>query len=142
MSFIISSINFFINLFTLGKCIASQAQATFFSISASSLGSKWIGEGEKLVRALFLYARSKQPSVIFLDEIDSILKKRSDSEHESTRRLKTEFLVQLDGAYTTDEKDRVLLVGATNRPQELDDAARRRFTKRLYIPLPEVNVRF
>lgn len=124
----------------IGQCIASQAQATFFSISASSLGSKWIGEGEKLVRALFQYARAKQPSVIFLDEIDSILKKRSDNEHESSRKLKTEFLVQLEGA-TTDDKDRVLLVGATNLPQELDDAARRRFTKRLYIPLPEVDVR-
>lgn len=67
--------------------------------------------------------------------------KRSDNEHESSRRLKTEFLVQLDGAHTSDEKDRVLLVGATNLPQELDDAARRRFTKRLYIPLPEVEVR-
>ena len=88
-----------------------------------------------------MYARYKQPSVIFLDEIDSILTKRSDTEHEATRRLKTEFLIQLEGAHTTTDNDRVLLVGATNRPQELDDAARRRFTKRLYIPLPEVEVR-
>lgn len=102
--------------------------------------SKWIGEGEKLVRALFLYARYKQPSVIFLDEIDSILTKRNESEHESSRRLKTEFLIQLEGAHTTNEEDRILLVGATNRPEELDDAARRRFTKRLYIPLPEFEV--
>lgn len=71
-----------------------------------------------------------------MDEIDSILMKRTENEHESTRRLKTEFLVQLDGAFKTDESDRILVIGATNRPQELDDAARRRFTRRLYIPLP------
>ncbi|CRL04887.1 CLUMA_CG017938, isoform A [Clunio marinus] len=124
----------------IGKCVATHARATFFSISASSLTSKWIGEGEKMVKALFLYARVKQPSVIFIDEIDSLLSKRSESEHESSRRMKTEFLVQLDGAHTND-KDRILLIGATNRPQELDDAARRRFTRRLYIPLPEFQAR-
>lgn len=125
----------------IGKCIAAQAKATFFSVSASTLTSKWIGEGEKLVRALFLYARARQPSVIFLDEIDSILSKRSSTEHESSRRLKTEFLIQLEGAHTTTETDQLLLVGATNRPQEIDDAARRRFTKRLYIPLPDSDAR-
>lgn len=77
--------------------------------------------------------------VIFIDEIDSLLSQRSDTEHESSRRIKTEFLVQLDGA-TTDNEERLLLVGATNRPQELDEAARRRFVKRLYIPLPEYEV--
>ena len=125
----------------IGKCIASQSAATFFSISASSLTSKWIGQGEKLVRALFLYARVMQPSVIFMDEIDSILMKRSENEHESSRRLKTEFLVQLDGAFKTDDDDKILVIGATNRPQELDDAARRRFTQRLYIPLPCIDGR-
>lgn len=78
-----------------GKCIASQSKSTFFSISASSLTSKWIGEGEKMVRALFAVARVHQPSVVFIDEIDSLLTARSDTEHESSRRLKTEFLVQL-----------------------------------------------
>jgi SpoVK/Ycf46/Vps4 family AAA+-type ATPase len=110
--------------------------ATFFSISASSLTSKWIGEGEKMVRALFTVARCHQPAVIFMDEIDSLLSQRSDSEHESSRRIKTEFLVQLDGA-TTSADDRILIIGATNRPQEIDEAARRRLVKRLYIPLPD-----
>lgn len=123
----------------IGKFIASHSKATFFSISASTLTSKWIGESEKLVRALFVYARVKQPSVIFLDEIDSILKQRNDSDQEHNRRLKNEFLLHLDGPNTNDG-DRILLVGATNRPQEIDDAARRRFTKRLYIPLPELDV--
>ncbi|XP_052894762.1 fidgetin-like protein 1 [Anopheles moucheti] len=120
----------------IGKCIASQSKSTFFSISASSLTSKWIGDGEKMVRALFAVAIVHQPAVVFIDEIDSLLCQRSDTEHESSRRLKTEFLVQLDGAATA-EDERILIVGATNRPQELDEAARRRLVKRLYIPLPE-----
>ncbi|KAL9926980.1 fidgetin [Glossina fuscipes fuscipes] len=124
----------------IGKCIASQAKATFFSISSSSLTSKWIGESEKLVRALFAVAEARQPSVIFIDEVDSMLCQRSDSENEAYRRMKTEFLVRLDGASTSDD-DRVLVVGATNRPQELDEAVRRRFVKRLYIPLPELEAR-
>ncbi len=78
----------------IGKCIASQVKATFFSISASSLTSKWVGEGEKMVRALFAVARCNQPAVIFIDEIDSLLTQRSDNEVEASRRIKTEFLVQ------------------------------------------------
>ncbi|KAG6448683.1 hypothetical protein O3G_MSEX005613 [Manduca sexta] len=124
----------------IGKCVAAQCNATFFSISASSLTSKWIGDGEKMVRALFAVARCHQPAVIFIDEIDSLLTQRSDTEHEATRRIKTEFLVQFDGASTAEE-DRILIVGATNRPQELDEAARRRLVKRLYIPLPDVDAR-
>ncbi|KAM9100080.1 fidgetin-like protein 1 [Sarcophilus harrisii] len=124
----------------IGKCIASQSGATFFSISASSLTSKWVGEGEKMVRALFAVARCQQPAVIFIDEIDSLLSQRGDGEHESSRRIKTEFLVQLDGA-TTSSEERILVVGATNRPQEIDEAARRRLVKRLYIPLPEPSAR-
>lgn len=124
----------------IGKCIASQSKATFFSISASSLTSKWVGEGEKMVRALFAVARCHLPAVIFIDEIDSLLSQRTDGEHDSSRRIKTEFLVQLDGA-TTNSDDRILVVGATNRPQEIDEAARRRLVKRLYIPLPDAGAR-
>jgi len=124
----------------IGKCIACQSGSTFFSISASSLTSKWVGEGEKMVRALFAVARVHQPSVVFIDEIDSLLTSRSEGEHESSRKIKTEFLVQLDGA-STGGQERVLVVGATNRPQELDEAARRRLVKRLYIPLPELVAR-
>ncbi|KAH9387032.1 fidgetin-like protein 1 [Nematocida major] len=119
----------------IGKCIASQSQSTFFSISASSLTSKWVGEGEKMVRALFSVATELAPSVIFIDEIDSLLMQRTEGENESTRRIKTEFLVQMDGA--KQGKDNVLVIGATNRPQEIDEAARRRFVKRLYVPLPD-----
>jgi SpoVK/Ycf46/Vps4 family AAA+-type ATPase len=81
-------------------------------------------------------AAHRQPAVVFIDEIDSLLTQRKADENEASRRIKTEFLVQLDGTGTTGQ-GRVLVIGATNRPQELDEAARRRFTKRLYIPLPE-----
>ncbi len=119
----------------IAKAIASQSKSQFFNISASSLLSKWIGESEKLVRTLFTLASINQPSVIFIDEIDSILTSRSENENESSRRIKTEFLVQLDGAGTNAD-DRILIIGATNRPQEIDDAFVRRLSKRLYIPLP------
>ncbi|KAG6532334.1 ATPase family AAA domain-containing protein FIGL1-like isoform X1 [Zingiber officinale] len=124
----------------IGKAIAGEAKATFFYISASSLTSKWIGEGEKLVRALFGVASCRQPAVIFVDEIDSLLSQRkSEGEHESSRRLKTQFLIEMEGFDSGNEQ--ILLVGATNRPQELDEAARRRLTKRLYIPLPSAEAR-
>lgn len=107
------------------------------SISASTLTSKWVGEGEKMVRTMFAIAAINQPTVIFIDEIDSLLCARNESDMESSRRIKTEFLVQLDGANTFgNENDRILIIGATNRPDDLDEAVRRRLSKRLYIPLP------
>ena len=121
----------------IGKAISHEAGATFFSISASSLMSKWIGEGERTVKTLFAVACYHQPSVVFLDEVDSLLSARSSEENEASRRVKTEFLVQLDGA-GTDQSAQVVIVGATNRPEELDEAARRRFVKRIYIPLPDL----
>lgn len=120
----------------IGKAISYESGATFFSISSSSLTSKWIGEGEKLVKTLFAVASYRSPSVVFIDEVDSMLTQRKSDENEASRRIKTEFLVQLDGA-GNDRKGHVLVIGATNLPQELDDAARRRFVKRLYIPLPD-----
>lgn len=124
----------------IGKAIACQTNATFFSISASSLTSKWVGEGEGAVKALFALAAYRQPSVIFIDEVDSLLTQRTSEENEASRRLKTEFLIQLDGA-STKQDVQVIVIGATNRPDELDEAARRRFVKRLYIPLPDAHGR-
>lgn len=124
----------------LAKAAAAQAGSTFFSISASSLVSKWVGESEKLVRALFAVARHLQPSIVFIDEIDSLLSARTANEQESTRRLKTEFLVQLDGA-TTATEERIVIMAATNRPEDIDEAARRRFVKRIYVGLPDADAR-
>ncbi|XP_059350367.1 spastin-like isoform X2 [Daphnia carinata] len=124
----------------LARAVASESSATFFNISASSLTSKYVGEGEKLVRALFGVARELQPSIIFVDEIDSLLCERREGEHEASRRLKTEFLCQFDGLLASNE-ERILVMGATNRPQELDEAVLRRFPKRIYISLPDVSAR-
>jgi SpoVK/Ycf46/Vps4 family AAA+-type ATPase len=92
-----------------------------------------------LIKSVF-YRSTSVYFIFSLDEIDSIITERSENEHEASRRLKTEFLLQFDGAGSNAD-DRVLVMGATNRPQELDEAARRRFVKRIYIPLPEAETR-
>ncbi|XP_049530263.1 spastin isoform X2 [Anopheles darlingi] len=125
----------------LARAVATECSATFFSISAATLTSKYVGEGEKLVRALFAVARELQPSIIFIDEVDSVLSERSSNEHEATRRLKTEFLVQFDGLPANSEADKIVVMAATNRPQELDEAALRRFPKRVYVTLPDLDTR-
>ncbi|GAV68020.1 AAA domain-containing protein [Cephalotus follicularis] len=124
----------------IGKAIAGEANATFFNISASSLLSKWVGEAENLVRALFEVASCLQPAVIFFDEIDSLLSKRGQNdENEVRRRIKTQFFIEMEGISSGNKQ--ILLVGATNRPKDLDEAARRRLAKRLYIALPSAEAR-
>ena len=121
----------------IAKAIASECGSTFFNISASSLTSKWVGESEKTVKSLFKIAYKKVPSIIFIDEIDSILSKRSESENEATKRLKTEFLIQFDGL-GSNTNARLLVIAATNRPMDLDEALLRRLPKRVYCgPLDE-----
>lgn len=137
----------------LARSVATESRSTFFSVSASTLTSKYLGESEKLVRALFAVAKKLSPSIIFVDEIDSIMGSRSnEGENESSRRIKNEFLVQwssLSSATAGKQKEnpseeddeRVLVLAATNLPWSIDEAARRRFVRRQYIPLPEPETR-
>lgn len=122
--------------------MATEADSTFFSISSSDLISKWQGESERLVRNLFEMARESEGgrAIIFIDEVDSLCGSRSEGESDSLRRVKTEFLVQMDGV-GKHGSDGILVLGATNIPWELDAAIRRRFEKRVYIPLPEAEAR-
>lgn len=123
------------------ECASAARPVTFFSVSASALSSKWHGESEKLMRALFEVARARQPSFIFFDEVDSMLSTRGGSgEHEASRKLKTEFLTQVDGAGRA-EGEAVYVMAATNRPQDLDDAVLRRLSKRIHVPLPRTAAR-
>lgn len=122
----------------IAKAIASEAgDSTFISVSSSDIVSKWLGESERLVKELFALARENKPSIIFIDEIDSLCSARNENENESARRIKTEFLVQMDGASPGTDNTDVLVLGATNMPWSLDSAIRRRFEKRIYIPLPD-----
>merc|ERR1719197_1019464 len=124
----------------LAKAVATEANSTFFSVSSSDLVSKWLGESEKLVRSLFDLAREEKPAIIFVDEIDSLCSARSDSESESARRIKTQFLIQMNGVGNANDEG-ILVLGATNIPWSLDPAIRRRFEKRIYIPLPDFAAR-
>jgi SpoVK/Ycf46/Vps4 family AAA+-type ATPase len=125
----------------LAKAVATEAGANFINISMSSITSKWFGEGEKFVKAVFSLASKIAPSVIFIDEVDSMLGRRENpGEHEAMRKMKNEFMVNWDGLRTKD-KERVLVLGATNRPFDLDEAVIRRFPRRLMVNLPDASNR-
>ncbi|OLS27542.1 MAG: VCP-like ATPase [Candidatus Heimdallarchaeota archaeon LC_3] len=123
----------------LAKAVASEVDATFFSISAANIVSKWLGEAEKLVKQLYDSARKEAPSIIFFDEVDSLVSSRGGGENEAMRRVKTQLMQAIEGIGTGDEL--IVTIGATNLPWELDPAMRRRFEKRIMITLPDEEAR-
>ncbi|CAK7337968.1 unnamed protein product [Dovyalis caffra] len=125
----------------LAKALATEAGANFISITGSTLTSKWFGDAEKLTKALFSFASKLAPVIIFVDEVDSLLGARGGSfEHEATRRMRNEFMAAWDGLRSKDSQ-RILILGATNRPFDLDDAVIRRLPRRIYVDLPDAGNR-
>jgi len=123
----------------LAKALAKESGATFINIAASVLTNKWYGESNKLVAGLFSLASKTQPSIIFIDEIDSFLRERTKGDHEVTGMMKAEFMTLWDGLLSA--SDRILVLGATNRPTDIDAAILRRMPKRFGIGLPNVDQR-
>lgn len=128
----------------IGKALATVSKLPFFSVSYSDIVSKWQGESERGVKALFEMLKMHAPVILFIDEVDSLCLKRSDNGSGSNSKTLQEFLVQLDGisgSNSSDDTKRVLFIGCTNVPWSLDMAMRRRFQRRVYIPLPDEKTR-
>ncbi|XP_006282408.2 putative cell division cycle ATPase [Capsella rubella] len=125
----------------LAKAIANEAGASFINVSMSTITSKWFGEDEKNVRALFTLAAKVSPTIIFVDEVDSMLGQRTRvGEHEAMRKIKNEFMTHWDGLMTK-PGERILVLAATNRPFDLDEAIIRRFERRIMVGLPSIESR-
>ncbi|XWS38169.1 hypothetical protein CRYUN_Cryun19dG0107100 [Craigia yunnanensis] len=124
----------------LAKAIAKESGAVFINVRVSNLMNKWFGDAQKLVTAVFSLAYKLQPAIIFIDEVDSFLGQRRATDHEAMASMKTEFMALWDG-FTTDQNARVMVLGATNRPAELDEAILRRFSQVFEIGRPDCNDR-
>lgn len=117
----------------LAKALARESKSNFISIRMSTIMDKWFGESNKLIDALFSLANKLQPCIIFIDEIDSFLRERNSNDHEVTATLKAEFMTLWDGLINS---GRILILGATNRPNDIDSAFLRRMPKKFNIKLP------
>uniref|UniRef100_A0A3Q4AN49 AAA+ ATPase domain-containing protein n=1 Tax=Mola mola TaxID=94237 RepID=A0A3Q4AN49_MOLML len=127
----------------LGRCLASQLGAPFLQLSGSTLATKWLADGEKIIRASFLVARCRQPSVLFISEVDMLLSAHI-SEESPINRLKGELLAHLDSLLMGSGEDagnQVLVVCSTSRPQDMDEGLRRYFSRRVLVPLPDTTAR-
>jgi SpoVK/Ycf46/Vps4 family AAA+-type ATPase len=124
----------------LAKALAKESNACFINVRAAALQSKWFGDAQKLVTAVFTLAWKIQPCIIFIDEIDSFLGTRKSNEHEAVTSMKTEFMSLWDG-FITDNDARVMVLAATNRPWDIDEAILRRLPRAFEVPLPDARQR-
>jgi SpoVK/Ycf46/Vps4 family AAA+-type ATPase len=131
----------------LAKAVATEGGASFLSVDASSVENKWLGESEKNAKAVFTLARRLAPCVVFIDEVDSLLSSREgssdDSAHGTLTSVKTTMMSEWDGlnSGTNGSGDRVVVIGSTNRPFDLDEAVLRRFPRRILVDLPDLETR-
>ncbi|KAK5087232.1 mitochondrial dynamin GTPase Msp1 [Lithohypha guttulata] len=126
------------------KALAHESGACFINLHISTLTEKWFGDSNKLVNAVFSLARKLQPAIIFIDEIDAVLGTRHSGEHEASGMVKAEFMTWWDGLKSADgsgQAQRILVLGATNRINDIDDAILRRMPKKFPIHLPNASQR-
>jgi len=126
----------------LAKAVATEGGAAFLAIDASSIENKWLGESEKNAKAVFSLARRLAPCVVYIDEVDAVLSSREggdDTSHGTLTSVKTTLMQEWDGLRTT--QDRVVVIGSTNRPYDLDEAVLRRMPRRILVDLPDLQTR-
>ncbi|KAL2200662.1 P-loop containing nucleoside triphosphate hydrolase protein [Corynascus similis CBS 632.67] len=128
----------------LAKAVAHESGASFINLHISTLTEKWYGDSNKLVRAVFSLAKKLQPAIIFIDEIDAVLGTRRSGEHEASGMVKAEFMTLWDGLTSTNAAgvpNRIVVLGATNRINDIDEAILRRMPKKFPVPLPGLEQR-
>ncbi|CAN9323629.1 unnamed protein product [Alternaria alternata] len=130
----------------LAKALAHESGACFINLHISTLTEKWYGDSNKLVNAVFSLARKLQPSIVFIDEIDAVLGQRRSGEHEASGMVKAEFMTHWDGLASstssgTSTPQRICILGATNRIQDIDEAILRRMPKKFPVALPSATQR-
>ena len=124
----------------LARALARESGACFINLHISTLTEKWYGDSNKLVTAVFSLAKKLQPTIVFIDEIDAVLRSRSSSDHEASTMVKAEFMTHWDGLLSTNASGtpaQIMILGATNRIQDIDDAILRRMPKKFSINLPD-----
>jgi ATPase family AAA domain-containing protein 1 len=128
----------------LAKALAHESGACFINLHISTVTNKWFGDSNKLVNAAFSLARKLEPTIVFIDEIDAVLGTRHSGEHEASGMVKAEFMTHWDGlasSNTSGRPQRILILGATNRINDIDDAILRRMPKKFPISLPNASQR-
>jgi len=124
----------------LARALARESGACFINLHISTLTEKWYGDSNKLVTAVFSLAKKLQPTIVFIDEIDAVLRSRSSTDHEASTMVKAEFMTHWDGLLSTNSSGapaQIMILGATNRIQDIDEAILRRMPKKFSINLPD-----